>query len=218
LGGEAGGVAGGAKRVSDQFGQIQDIITVTIKGGPRSDTRALFRLAASIAFGKVQRLVPAGGAGNPLPPPGAIAVQYSLEKREVTFMLSLSRSIMTITTVGDGAAAIDALPVFSGPSMTTVGGNWDFLPATAPLAPALKPPNLEFAGKTILTPDDPSPDPDPAGGGAGPLGPTKNHRPSGDARSRGSLVRMVTAALASPAETGPSTFVLPNDGNRFVGG
>lgn len=207
-----------AAQVAGSLGQVVDEITVRISGGPRSESRALFRLAAAIAFGKVKRLVPAGGENNPLPPPGMIGIHYSVESREVMFILRLSQSIMTITTFGDGADAISALPVFAGPDMTTVGGAFDFRPPTAPGAPTIKPAVLEFAGKTLLTDQTISPDPNPVIAGPGQMGITKNHRPSGDARSRGMTIRMVTAALATPAETGPSTFNLPEDNNRFTGG
>ena len=223
---ENAGLLGSVKKLTDSLGTIQDQIVVTVTGGPRSDIKALFRLAASVAFGKVKRLVPAGGELNPLPPPGAIGVRYSIERREVTFVLRMNRSLATAcnTVVGDGVREVGKLPVFAGPDNTAIGGKFDFKATPPPgglvglIDGAIPLPELEFAGKTLLTPAVVSPDPNPTVVGPGETGPTKNPRPTGDARSRGSLVRMVTAALASPSETGPATFVLPTDANRFTGG
>src|SRR6185295_3563599 len=66
------GAAGDLKKTANQLGQLQDRIVITIKGGPQSDMKQLFRLAAAVAFGKINRLVAAGGRFNPLPPPGAM--------------------------------------------------------------------------------------------------------------------------------------------------
>jgi hypothetical protein len=201
-----------AARIVGSLGALQDEITVHIRGGPRSNTKALFRLAASIAFGKVLRMVPAGGAGNPLPPPGMMGVMYHLENREVTFILRMNQSVITATAFS-GVDTLANLPVYAGPVMTAKGADMDFRPPVFGAPPGLIIPPFGYKGKTLLTADPDGPDTE-----TGIPGPTKNHRPSGDARSRGSLVRMLTAALASPAEVGPSTFVLPDDTNRFTGG
>lgn len=202
-------------RLAGSLGALQDEITVHLRGGPRSTMDGLFRLAVSIAFGKVLRMVPAGGEGNPLPPPGMMGIHYHLESRELTFILRLNQSVITATAFS-GVDTLTNLPVFSGPSMTTVGGKRDFKPPVVAPPPGIELRATGFEGRTLLTADDRARDPRPFG--AGDVGPTKNHRPSGDARSRGSLVRMLTAALASPAEFETATFDLPNNDNRFTGG
>lgn len=225
-----GGVLGDVKKNLNQLGTLQDQVVVRIAGGPGSNMQQLFRLAAAAAFAKVKRFVPAGSSFNPLPPPGMIGIEYSATRKELVFILRMNRSLATATTVGTvfggGAAAIGKEPVFSGPSSTTIGANWDFnaslpgLGATTRIpVPDLTQPPSAFAGKVLLTDEPNSFDPDPSQSAPTTFGKTKHLRPQGDARSRGgALVLMVTAALTTPVQFGPSTFVLPNNSNRLTGG
>lgn len=193
------------------LGVIQDKISVKLTGGPRSNLKDLFRVGCAIAFSKVRRMVPAGAQLNPFPAPVKIGVHYALERRELEVVMIAEQSLTTIaiTPIVGGIDKIDALPVFAGPSMTTTGEDWQF----NFLAGLVTPTKTELTGKVLLTDSPTSPDPM-----TGVDGITKNHRPTGDARSRGTLVRMVTAALAAPVQEGPSTFLLPTDDNRFTGG
>lgn len=222
-------VKSGVQYVSDlkeQLGTLDDEIIVTVAGGPLSNKRQLYKLAAAVAFGVVKRLVPAGDPLNPFAAPGSLGIEYDATTKEVTLILRLRRTLFAITAPvalgGAGqASALSQTAVFSGPDDFVVGGAWDFALNAGILG--VKMPTLEFAGKTILT-DSPvvqSPDPRlPAG--ASRVIDTPNPRPSGDARSRGSLCWMVWQALANPAEgpegSGTHSYVLPNDANRFSGG
>lgn len=200
----------GVTRMLGALGVIQDQITIKLQGGPRSSLKYLFKVAAGIAFGKVKRLVPAGGGfPNPFPPPVRIGVHYALERRELELVVIAEQSLIAATAFS-GVGAVESLPVFSGPSMTSKAADWDF----EFLVGAIKPVSLaDLAGKVMLTDSPTCPDPI-----TGVDGPSKSYRPTGDARSRGTLVRMVTAALANPVQQGPSTFGLPTEANRFTGG
>jgi hypothetical protein len=203
----------------DFSGFIEDEIVVQIAGNPRATKADVFKMAAALAFGTVKRLTPFGGlVGNP---PGAIAVEYDAAANEIVFILKFHRSLAMAITNPLGVKVGDQ-PVFSGPREDYVGGEADFeVGAGLGLIRVNVIDLANFKGKTILTTNRTVSDPDPTVPAAvGPLGniATPNPRPSGDARSRGSLVALVTQTLATPSETGPTTFpAAPDFPSRFSG-
>lgn len=221
--GIGGGLLGLGGKLKDHHGRINDQIIVTISGGPLSDMKTLHRLAVSIAFGKVRKLINAGEPnflGRLVSLPGSITVVYSLERKAVTVVVQMDRSLNSIVD-NSGLGVLENLPVFAGPKNDSVGGDWDLNPTVVDGKDLFKPvklPTLPFNGKTVLSPFPTSRDPDPSKPGEGELKDTRHVRPVGDARSRESLVRMVTATLTGSAKKGPSTFDRPVNANRFTGG
>lgn len=217
----ATGTADAAVKVKETLGQIEDEVTVTVSGNPLSNKKQLYHLAAAVGFGLIERLVPAGGEKNPLASPGLVAVEYDATTKEVSFVIRYSRNLITVATFGAGAAGLRRQPVYDGPKDVVVGAPWDF---RTDLVTRVVSPTLEFAGKTVLTDRSVTPDPNPAilPPIVPPNIPTGNPRPSGDARSRGSLIQLVWQALADPVESfdgqGTHSYVLPTNANRFSGG
>lgn len=128
LGKLIGGVSD-VKAFADQMGSVQDEIFVTVYGGPNSDRKRLYRLAASIGFGLVQRLGPTDGD---IPAPGMVGIEYDAADNYVTFSLRYSNTLAVImatsTITGQKSATelYDELPVLSGPAPQVRGGEWNF--------------------------------------------------------------------------------------------
>jgi hypothetical protein len=216
------GLVDSLKTAADQFGSIQDEVTVTVWGGPNSVRSKLYHLAASIGFGLVQRL---GPVSVDIPAPGSVTIQYDAADNYVTFHLRYSNTLAVILATtqlpGRPAAAdlFERLPVLSGPEHETIGGEWNFTgPGVGgPLValPGIPTPVLGMAGAgtaghVLLTKNPTSPEPNPtaAPGANAPL-PTLNPRPYADHRSRGSWTSLVYAALTTPGTTYDMTFASP---------
>ncbi|MBY0458529.1 MAG: hypothetical protein K2V38_14410 [Gemmataceae bacterium] len=222
-----------AAEARNVFGYIEDQITVEVKGNPRSSKLTLYKLAAAAAFGLVKLYVPAGvevtlkalgigflgGVRDALlderqkkllarlavvPPPGAIILEHDASLNSVALHLFFRQSVLTANLISDDAFYRE-LPVLNGPADQVTGGLWQYRIGGKNLP-------LPYAGKAILTKDSIVPNPDPAAAGTPDERVrvnTPHPRPSGDARSRGSLVRFVQAALARPSEFTSITFPTP---------
>ncbi|QEG29296.1 hypothetical protein GobsT_40910 [Gemmata obscuriglobus] len=212
------------KELSDQFGSIQDLVSVTCFGSPRANRQQLYHLAASIAFGMVHRL--AANLSDLAPPPGAIAINYDATSNVLTFTLRYSTSLAWALASTQAAGRPDAdqlydlLPVLSGPREEVVGGKWDFTGTGVgygfSLLPGLPVPVLEdhYTGRVQITKHDVSRVPDPyAPAGSGEEGPTLNPRPAADSRSRGTWCQLVYSALSLPGTTFDQLYPKPPASN-----
>jgi hypothetical protein len=113
--------------------------------------------------------------------------------------------------------------LYAGPKDEVIGGEWGFtgrlVPGIPSNAKSVGSPQLQFAGKTILTHDSVCRDPDPSlVAGSEPVVAAGNPRPPGDFRSRGTLQSLVFAALSDPGSENGMTFPLPTAANAFTGG
>lgn len=203
---------GARDTLNNAFGRLEDSVVVHVVGQPGSNRETLFKLAAATAFGIAKPLIRLGFGS--FTPPGSVGIEWNASTRELVFVLKYSRSIKSII-LGANRTALMNQPVFKGPPETVVGASYEFRP---PVPGGIAPGRLPFDGKVILTTADEAPDSNPASVGDGPTGPTKNPRPAGDARSRGSLNWLVFQSLATPADFSTQSFDLPTDANRFTGG
>lgn len=207
-------VANAAKRVWNSLGSIEDEVSVRVSYNPQANKQAVYYLAAAIGFGLVQRLTPKGFGF--VPPPGSIGIEYDAASNEVVFHLKYSSALATVLTFGAGGAALRNIPIYEGPkgNLQLKGGAWSFTGGAAPGGVIGTVPDLPFTGKTTLargyTCDDPL--------GVDGTVITPDVRPSGDSRSRGSLVWLVSQALATPAGIPTVTYLSPTEQNRLIGG
>lgn len=88
-----------AKSTFNALGELQETCTVTVSGNSRAKKSTLYHLAATVGFGLIKRLVPAGGKYNPLGWPGTVGILYNAESKEVTFRLTLNQSLITAAVV-----------------------------------------------------------------------------------------------------------------------
>jgi hypothetical protein len=227
---KAFGTVGDAKQFADQFGGLYDQVDVTVWGGPISDRRRLFRLAAAIAFGLVKRRGPVSAF---IPPPGSIAVEYDAADNYVTFSLKYNSTLFVMgVTSGVLSAPLfygpDDLPVLGGPAPTVRGGEWNFNgPAIGStsfvgstgagllIAPTLE----EMKDKVLITKESISSPPSlSAPPDSLPAGPTISPRPHADYRSRGCWASLVYTALSTPGTTYDMYYPKPPGGlNDFRG-
>src|SRR4051794_12319628 len=100
------GAASALKSAADQLGSIQDDVSVTVWGGPNSNRRRLYWLAAAIGFGLVKRL---GPVSTEIPAPGMVAIQYNAADNYVTFQLRYSNTLAVVmaTSLLPGRPAAD---------------------------------------------------------------------------------------------------------------
>jgi hypothetical protein len=235
-------VVSASKKTWNSLGSLQDDVYVKVSGAPGASKSRLYFLAASIAFSLVKRLNPAvippaalgaligfgplgsvagwfGVPGVPLPPPGAIGIEYDAAGNEVVFTIKYNQALASILVLGAGAAALNNIPLYKGPPQAVIGSAWGFaaLPIPGGIGgiggPAL--PVLEFNNQVAIN------GPTSAFAGAAlPLAtdPTADVRPSGDSRSRGSLVWLVSQSLATPPTIATQTYLQPTPANKFTGG
>lgn len=211
------------KEYANSLGMITDEMIVTIRGNKLASKSRLYKMAAALAFGQIQRMDSNTGRGV-MPCPGLIMMENHLHDVCVTFTLRYTRSLATImavqslnyigTAIGGGASVtvsqfLSRLPVFTGPDNDYSGGYWDF----SNLLLSGVEFDLPYSGKPILFQSSHSPDPNPNTGKSGISDfVSQNPRPMGDARSRGTLVSLVTAALSNPGSTAGLTMpVNPNN-------
>lgn len=203
--------------LNNVFGILEDSVTVRVVGGPGATKRRLTHLAASVAFGISHPLIPLFFGA--VPPPGSIGIEYDAAGNEIIFTVKFSRSLKSVGlggfAGGPGLDGIRSQAVFAGPPETFSGNGFIFRP---PVPGGVAPPALEFDGRTVLTTAATCVNPDPAlPRGAAAVVSTPNPRPTGDARSRGTLAWLVFQSLASPAETSTHTYPLPNNPDLFAG-
>jgi hypothetical protein len=147
-------------------------------------------------------------------------MENHLHDNVITFTLRFSRSLATIFAIGDGRKIFETLPVLKGPADNYIGGSWDFSPF---LLNQEEP--LPFNNQPILYASGTCPEPKPQDDGKGTTSTNMiacpNPRPSGDLRSRGTLVSLVFSALSNPGTTDLMQMPLspnPANDNSYAGG
>lgn len=214
--------------------QLEDEVTVEVRGEPGSEKQELYFLALAAANGEVRRFSQfSNGLAQTF---GMIMIEFDQAEawvrvtlRYKTSMLAANRSNVSIPLPRPGSF-FDNIAIYRGPSCEVVGDEFDFIeseklfglgiPASSRTPDAPNGSNgLPFAAQTILTPcpttippvpraiiQNPVPIAPKANNGAEI--PSPNPKPVGDNRSRG-------AVITSPTGTPPSG--MPPTGTTGVG-
>jgi hypothetical protein len=146
-----------------------------------------------------------------------------------TYIVPRGALIAAVASLLPDPGFFDGMAVYRGPQCNVVGGEFDLTDSILPGIPGLSPPGaagsrgepvMPWTGKTILTGCPTAPDPRPIGPikqepppdrkliSPGPDIPSPNPKPSGDNRSRGSVVTPGPAKTLGASGCCPKTMLL----------
>lgn len=208
--------------------QLEDEVTVEVRGQPGTTKQQLYFLALAAANGMVRRFD--NLANMVAPSQGMLMIEYDGADDWVRCTIRykwscLSATVLRVDNLPSPGTFYDNVAVYRGPSCNVVGDNFDFvnqfpfltiglpgIPATAASPDA---PQLPFDDQMILTgcptTEEPKPKaitqnpvPDRPLERNGTVIPSPNPKPPGDNRSRGNVVTNAYMA-ANPPSPGSTT-------------